>query len=430
MEKKTLIIALIISLLVFSSAFGTKVVNFGRANPYSQAMYKGVGVPPYGTEPPEVSILSPLNYVKYNTNNISLTFVARVGEAGNASRMQISSVHYRADWLQNEIEVNSFELYRSLSEFRHTISLTGIPEGNHSIEVKAIETGRYYADLFSSYSFMMPGSSSVSFTINTSNNATVLLDENGTVDEATPDGMTKPPVITILTPRNNTCHRTKDIALTLKLSAGDSTVASAQLTSEIYYKADWEQSGIWIYKYYPGVYLQLINDYSTTINLTGIPDGMHTIIVNATERRQYDGYNDYSKGLHYKIFEITGSSSVSFTVDTKAPSIFVLSPQNKTYASSDVQLNFVAFESGLQITYSLDGQQSITVLGNTTLTGLSIGHHNLTIYAKDEAGNIGALKTVAFTTAEPFPTTMVLAPFASVAFLGAGLLLYFKRRKR
>jgi hypothetical protein len=429
MEKKTLIIALIISLLLFSSAFGAKLVNFGRANPYSQAMYKGVGVPPYGTEPPEVSILSPLNYVKYNTNNISLTFVARVGEAGNASRMHIFSVHYRAAWLQNDIEVNSFELYRSLSEFQHTINLTGIPEGNHSVEVRAIETGTYYADLFSYYSFIMPGSSSVSFTINTSNNATVLSDENGTADGAPPDGMTKPPVITILTPTNNTFHRTKDIALTLKVSAGDSTVTSAQLTSEIYYKADWEQSGIWIYKYHPGPYLQLISDYSATIDLTGIPDGMHTITVNATERRQYDGYNDYSKGLHYKIFEITGSSSVSFTVDTKAPSIFVLSPQNKTYASSDVQLNFVAFESGLQITYSLDEQQSVTVLGNTTLTDLSIGHHNLTIYAKDEAGNIGALKTVVFTTAEPFPTTMIMAPIASVAFVGAGLMVYLKRKR-
>ena len=429
MEKKALIVALSISLLLFSLAFGTKLVNFGRANPYSQAKYKGVGVPPYGTEPPEVSILSPLNYVKYSTNNISLTFIVRVGEAGNASRMQISSVHYRADWLRNDIEVNSFELYPSLSEFRHTISLTGIPEGNHSIEVRAIETGTYLTDLFSYYSFIMPGSSSVSFTIDTSNNVAVLSDENGTVDEALPDGMTKPPVITILTPRNNTFHRTKDIELTLKVSAGDSTVASAQLTSEIYYKADWQPNNTWIYKYHPKAYYQLINDYSATINLTGIPDGMHTITVNATERRQYDGYNDYSKGLHYKIFEITGSSSVSFTVDTKAPSIFVLSPQNKTYASSDLQLNFMALESGLQITYSLDGQQSITVLGNITLTDLSIGHHNLTIYAKDEAGNIGALKTVAFTVAEPFPTTMVIAPIASVAFVGAGLMVYLKRKR-
>jgi hypothetical protein len=31
---------------------------------------------------------------------------------------------------------------------------------------------------------------------------------------------------------------------------------------------------------------------------------------------------------------------------------------------------------------------------------------------------------------EPFPTTMVIAPIASVAFVGAGLLVYLKKRKR
>ena len=139
-------------------------------------------------------------------------------------------------------------------------------------------------------------------------------------------------------------------------------------------------------------------------------------------------HTDYSKGRHYKIFEITGSSSVSFTIDTAAPTIAVLSPQNKTYASPDVQLNFAANETGLQFRYSLDGQKSETIAKNITLTGLPTGHHNLTVCAKDEAGNTGTIETVYFNITEPFPTTFVAtASGTSIAVIG--LLVYFKKHK-
>ena len=86
-----------------------------------------------------------------------------------------------------------------------------------------------------------------------------------------------------------------------------------------------------------------------------------------------------------------------------------------------------------QITYSLDGEGNITITGNTTLTGLANGDHNLTICGVDETGNLGTSKTTYFSVEmpEPFPTAFVVAASgASVAFVGVGVLVYFRKRKR
>jgi hypothetical protein len=53
------------------------------------------------------------------------------------------------------------------------------------------------------------------------------------------------------------------------------------------------------------------------------------------------------------------------------------------------------------------------------------------MYATDAAGNTGASETVHFTIAKPFPTALVAAAsIATVAVVGIGLLIYFKKRKR
>ena len=79
--------------------------------------------------------------------------------------------------------------------------------------------------------------------------------------------------------------------------------------------------------------------------------------------------------------------------------------------------------------YCLDGQKNVTITGNTTLTGLPNGYHNVIVYAMDKAGNAGASEIVYFSVDVPVPTTMVVAPIASVLFVGGGLLVYFKKRK-
>jgi hypothetical protein len=75
----------------------------------------------------------------------------------------------------------------------------------------------------------------------------------------------------------------------------------------------------------------------------------------------------------------------------------------------------------------------VTINGNTTLTDLPNGDHNVTIYATDEFGNIGASETVYFSVEvpEPFPTLQVVAvSVAIVAVVAIGLLIYFKKRRR
>jgi hypothetical protein len=121
-------------------------------------------------------------------------------------------------------------------------------------------------------------------------------------------------------------------------------------------------------------------------------------------------------------------------IDFSKPTINILSPINQKYNVTEIPLNFTVSERVSKLTYSLDGQAKVTISGNTNLTGLSGGSHNLTVYATDLSGNTGTSETIYFTIAEepkpePFPATLIVAPIASVAVAGAGLLVYFKKRK-
>jgi hypothetical protein len=81
--------------------------------------------------------------------------------------------------------------------------------------------------------------------------------------------------------------------------------------------------------------------------------------------------------------------------------------------------------------YNLDNENITEISGNTIITKLTLGQHNLTLYATDDAGNTGVSQTIHFKVAEEsFPTLPVaVASVASVAIVGAGLLVYFKKRK-
>ena len=78
--------------------------------------------------------------------------------------------------------------------------------------------------------------------------------------------------------------------------------------------------------------------------------------------------------------------------------------------------------------YNLDSQPNIPIIGNTKLTGVPNGAHNLTVYAQDTAGNTGVSETIYFSVEVPFPRTLVIAASAVVVIVG--LLVYFKKRNR
>jgi N-acetylneuraminic acid mutarotase len=116
---------------------------------------------------------------------------------------------------------------------------------------------------------------------------------------------------------------------------------------------------------------------------------------------------------------------------TIPPEISVVSPENKSYTSANVSLAFTVNKPAVWMGYSLDGQDNVTVTANTTLSGLSSGLHNVTVYARDEFENTGATETISFTIAEePFPTTLVVTTSTvTAAVASVALLVYFKKRK-
>jgi len=146
------------------------------------------------------------------------------------------------------------------------------------------------------------------------------------------------------------------------------------------------------------------------------------------------------------------------------PIVTVLSPSpHESYNVPSVSLNVtvqirtVLFPGNTErmrwLNYSLDGRTAVsltlivpsmsqlpyTVYGNSMLTDLSDGNHNLTIFGETYIGGINAYfnETVSFTVdtsntpepPEPLPTSLIIASLITVT-VSVGLLVYFKKRKR
>jgi len=131
------------------------------------------------------------------------------------------------------------------------------------------------------------------------------------------------------------------------------------------------------------------------------------------------------------IYSAVNQQYTPFGYGTVPLVVSVVSPENKTYTANNVSLAFTVNKPAVWMGYSLDGQETVTVTGNTTLTALSNGLHTLTVYAKDMFENTGTSEIISFSVevAEPFPTALVAAAsVASLAVVGVGLMVYFKKR--
>ena len=119
--------------------------------------------------------------------------------------------------------------------------------------------------------------------------------------------------------------------------------------------------------------------------------------------------------------------------------ISVFSPQNKTYTTTDVALDFTVNEATSWIRYSLDGQANVTVTDGITLSDLAEGVHSITVYAQDTEGQTETATsgTIYFTIsqgAEPaqteaFPTEIVII-IAAAAVAVVVVVIYFLKRKK
>jgi hypothetical protein len=126
----------------------------------------------------------------------------------------------------------------------------------------------------------------------------------------------------------------------------------------------------------------------------------------------------------------TNEQYTPFGYGTAPPIVSVVSPENKNYNSSNVSLTFTVNKPVAWLGYSLDGQETVTINGNSTIAGLPNGLHNVTVYARDSFENTGASEPISFSVDVPFPLVPVAtASVAAVAVVGVGLMVYFKKRK-
>ncbi len=95
------------------------------------------------------------------------------------------------------------------------------------------------------------------------------------------------------------------------------------------------------------------------INLSGLSQGAHSIKIYANDSLGNMGV----------------SNTVFFSIDTLAPDINIILPQNQSYGSTDIQLTFTVNENVTSLAYSLDEQEKVTIIGNVTLPALSSGSH-------------------------------------------------------
>jgi parallel beta-helix repeat protein len=125
---------------------------------------------------------------------------------------------------------------------------------------------------------------------------------------------------------------------------------------------------------------------------------------------------------------------LNYPQEMTPPKISVLSPLKEIYSEGNVSLVFSMNKEANWIGYSLDGEQNVTITGNTTLTNMTIGLHTITVFANDTFGEMDASQTISFTIAKPAPfqTTIVAVASGTLAVIvvGAGLLVYFKKHKR
>lgn len=238
--------------------------------------------------------------------------------------------------------------------------------------------------------------------------------------------------ITVASPKENVVYTDSTINVCFNETITGPSSISKSIHIITTYQGDWMPNSRWCpfptgVDIFKGQYDFLQHNF----NLTDIPDGEHTL--NITAQGQ-GGFNENNTEYSF-VFQKT--ASVTFSVNTSpvhtTPVIAFQSPQNVTLTGASFLLDFTVNHSVSQMTYSLDAQAPIPISGNTTLTGLSNGQHNVTVYATDEFGNTGASDTLYFNVNAPqFPWVPLAAAIAAVSAVavGAGLTVYHKKHRQ
>lgn len=137
--------------------------------------------------------------------------------------------------------------------------------------------------------------------------------------------------------------------------------------------------------------------YINGVQILGIT-GITTATTGQCNQLLLDGetYGQISLTNNYFDSAVIDSSYIG-PEPTSPPSISILSPGNTTYTINHAPLTFTINETPSWMGYSLDAQTNVTISGNTTLTSMNDGQHQVTVYANNTAGNMGSSETVYFT---------------------------------
>lgn len=131
---------------------------------------------------------------------------------------------------------------------------------------------------------------------------------------------------------------------------------------------------------------------------------------------------------------ISNALATAYLLETRPPNLTVLSPTNQTYNQTSIPIFCLIDKPVNSISYSLDGQQNVIISSNFTIANMTNGFHNITVYANDTFGNIGASQPVNFSVAftpmakqASFLAVTVGVVFCAITVFGVAGLLIFKK---
>lgn len=102
--------------------------------------------------------------------------------------------------------------------------------------------------------------------------------------------------------------------------------------------------------------------------------------------------------------------------------ITIVSPQNKQYTTTVVPLDFAISEPAAWIGYSLDGDTNVTIPGNTSLTDLAEGPHDLVVYFRD-AGSLTVYSNQVHFTVDTATQQTGGPPYTLIAIIVGAIII-------
>jgi len=240
------------------------------------------------------------------------------------------------------------------------------------------------------------------------------------------------PKITVELPELNKTYNTNNLSCSVIVEKPSSWFANGEvyglLFSVVYYLDDGEKVTFANMYSVDEYYDKQPSHLNGTVS--GLSDGNHSLKFYVEGVSFYNPYQNLP-GLISQYY-VNSSRTVHFMIDTTFPNVRNLSI-GETLGGTARFLNFEVDEPTSIVTYCLDEGNNVTIAGNTTLSNISVGNHNITVYAADLAGNVGASDTLTFTvsSSEPFPWLLVAAAVAIVAVVVAvAAVVYLTKRKR